>query len=130
MECPDGKERLCFPLLAFHVCDHVEALKATLTKKTVCTACNAEDGQLHYVGCSFSHKKSSTIRAEYEEQKVQVTLLHWHSVTGPIQVQSFTNSSSIVLLHWQVGVLDDNDMPFEDKTRHLEEIEDCLHGIR
>lgn len=69
MECPDGERRRCFPLLCSHVCDHVEALKATITKKTTCTACAASEGELHYTECPFFHKSTAVMKAKYEELK-------------------------------------------------------------
>ena len=59
MECPDGNERRCFPLLSMHVADHKEALKATCTKKTTCTGCEACEGQLQNL-CGTSFRKKTT----------------------------------------------------------------------
>jgi hypothetical protein len=69
MECPDGRERKCFPLLALHACDHKEALKTTLTKKTTCTGCEAHEGQLDRTECGFVHKKASDMEALYHQLK-------------------------------------------------------------
>ncbi len=65
MTCPDGRQRRCFPLLCLHVCDHKEALKATFTKKTTCTACDAAEGSLHRSGCEFTRKDSKTMQVKY-----------------------------------------------------------------
>ncbi len=72
MQCPDGLKRKCFPLLCMHVCDHKEALKTTITKKTFCTACSAREGQLHLPGCSFERKTSPEMQARYFRLKAEV----------------------------------------------------------
>lgn len=69
MECPDGRQRKCFPLLCSHVCDHKEALKATNTKQQTCTACSATAGELHLPDCTFATKKASSMWRLYEEHK-------------------------------------------------------------
>lgn len=73
MECPDGLERKCFPLLAMHVVDHKEALKATCTKKTTCTGCAATEGQLQNLyQTTFEKKKTSQMKQLYETKKKTV----------------------------------------------------------
>lgn len=72
MECPDGFQRRCFPLLAHHICDHVEGLKATITKQFNCTGCEASAGELHYVGCPFRHKNSAQMKVLYQELRTGV----------------------------------------------------------
>lgn len=72
MECPDGQERRCFPLLAMHVCDHKEALKACNTKKTHCTACLAKEGQLHQSHSRFTRKTTEEMQRLYEENKTSL----------------------------------------------------------
>lgn len=92
MECPDGLKRRCFPLLCSHVCDHVEALKATLTKKNFCTACEATEGQLHYTGCPFPHKSSAKMQALYQE--LRDGILDDNDTILPGQEADFTRRES------------------------------------
>ena len=73
MECPDGLERKCFPLLAMHVADHKEALKATATKMTHCTGCEAKQGELQmFGGTKFEKKTTAHMRQLYETRRVGV----------------------------------------------------------
>ena len=69
MECPDGEERNCFPLLATHVVDHKEGLKAANTKKTHCIGCDAHQGHLHYLNCNFKSKSTDDMKKYYEEHR-------------------------------------------------------------
>ncbi len=69
MECPDGLERKCFPLLAAHIVDHKEALKSALTKMTHCSNCHAPQGQLHFSCADFERKTTQHIKGYYEEHR-------------------------------------------------------------
>ncbi len=78
MQCPDGKERKCFPLLAAHVVDHKEALKATITKKTHCTSCEAHEHQLHVPDASFQRKCTEVMQDIYRTRAG--TLVNEHDI--------------------------------------------------
>lgn len=71
MECPDGKMRYTYPLLAFHVCDHMEALKVTCTLMHTCTGCAASHGSMQSAYRGFTRKETAKMVEIYTSAKAE-----------------------------------------------------------